>query len=140
MNPRNSDHINLIGLLAKEGWQKAQIGDYHSYRQALSRFTVGAALLTDPVVAVIQRELRRATPGLRIDEEEVRAVLTNEVIKREVLEGDKAVAASRQLARAGQRPLRKAKAAAELGEINAATPTPISPSGTPTDAAPAVKA
>lgn len=107
LNPRDTDHVEMIGLLAKEGWQKARLGEYHSYRQALSRFTVGAILLTEPVVDVIRRELRRATPGLRVEEAEIRAVLTNEVIKREVLEGEKAAAAQRQIARAAQRTLRK---------------------------------
>jgi predicted type IV restriction endonuclease len=107
LNSRDADHIELIGLLAKEGWQKARLGEYHSYRQALSRFTVGATLLTDTVIDVIRRELRRASPGLRVEDEEIRSVLTTEVIKREVLEGDKAVAAQRHIARSGQRSLRK---------------------------------
>ena len=42
VNPRSSDHIDLVGLLAKEGWQKAHLGEYQAQRRALSRFTLVA--------------------------------------------------------------------------------------------------
>jgi predicted type IV restriction endonuclease len=115
LNHRDADHIDTMGLLAKEGWQKARLAEHHSHRQVLSRFTVGAILLTEPVVDVIRRELRRIAPGIKVEEDEVRAVLQGEVLKREVLEGDKATAAQRQVARAGQRALRKAREKEDTG-------------------------
>jgi hypothetical protein len=109
MNPRRSEDVDLVGLLAKEGWQKAHLGDYHSQRQALSRFTLGALILTDPVVTVLRREVRRLAREVKVDAEQLRAVLEVEVLKREVLEGDKADAARRQIARASSRTLRAVK-------------------------------
>jgi len=109
ISPRSSEHIKLLGLLAKEGWQKAQLGEYHSQRQALSRFTLGALLLTDTLLDVLRREIRRLSPDVRIDTEDIRRVLEAEVLKREVLEGEKAEAASRHIARAAGRTLRTAR-------------------------------
>lgn len=109
MNGRDSNHLEMLGLLAKEGWVKARLAEHHSFRQALSRFTIGAIVLSEPVVDVIRRELRRATPGLKVEEDEIRHVLTSDVIKREVLEGEKATAAQRLVARSGNRALRKIK-------------------------------
>lgn len=109
MNSRDASHIELLGLLSKEGWQKARIGEYHSYKQALSKFTVGAILLEEAVLGVIRRQLKNTSPGLKITCEEISAVLTNEVIKREVLEGEKAQAAQRQVARV-RRALEREKA------------------------------
>lgn len=129
LSHRDSEHVERIGLLAKEGWQKARLGEYHSYRQALSRFAVGAALLTEPVVDTIRRELRRATPGLKVEEDEIRNILTTEVIKREVLEGDKALAAQRNLAKSGNRSLRKTREAADTETT--AVPLPATGSVTP---------
>jgi predicted type IV restriction endonuclease len=127
MNGRDSGHIEVLGLVAKEGWQKARLGEYHSYRQALSRFTVGAILLSEPVVDAISRQLRRTTPGLKVSDEEIHAVLSGEVIKREVLEGDKAVAAQRQVARAEQRSLRKSreKDDADAMQANSSVPDAV---------------
>jgi len=109
LSSRNEDHLELLWLLAKEGWQKARLGEYHLQRQALSRFFLGAVLQTDPVLEVIRRELRRISPGVKIDLEEIHSVLSQEVIKRDVLEGDKAAEAKRQIARASARALRNRK-------------------------------
>jgi predicted type IV restriction endonuclease len=125
LSHRNSDHIELLGLLAKEGWQKARMNEYHEQRQALSRFTVGALLMSDCVVDVLRRELRRVA-GVKVEHDEVVAVLQNEVIKREVLEGEKAAQAARRISRAENRALRKARE--EEGEEVAKAPvTEIAP-------------
>jgi len=42
--------MELLYLWCKEGWQKSMLTDYHTQKQALSRFFVGAMLLTDPVL------------------------------------------------------------------------------------------
>jgi len=109
VNHRNSEHLDLVGLLAKEGWQKAQLGEYHSLRQALSRFTLGALILSDPVLDVLRREVRRLSPDVRVETEESRNVLVADVLKREVLEGEKAEVARKQIAKAASRMLRASK-------------------------------
>ena len=79
-------------------------------------------LPVDDVLDVIRRELRRTTPGLKVESDEIRAVVTGDVIKREILEGEKAVAAQRQVARAGNRMLRKAR---EDAPVDAPAATPV---------------
>jgi hypothetical protein len=51
-------------------------------------------------------------PDVRLESKQIEEVLRTDVLKREVLEGDKADAATRQVARAAGRTLRKAKAKA----------------------------
>jgi len=99
LNARNSGHIDMLGLLAKEGWQKARFGEYRSQREALSRFVLGALITSDKVVDVIRRELRRISPDVKLDSGEVVEVLREEVLKREVLEGDESVAAAKRVKR-----------------------------------------
>ena len=105
LNPRKEDDLGLVWLLCKEGWQKARLGEYYLQRQALSRFTMGALVLSEPVLDVLRRELRRVSPNIRIKEAQIRSVLTAEVLRREVLEGEKAEAAKKLVARAGQKKL-----------------------------------
>ena len=106
MSHRNDEHIELLGMIAKEGWQKSRLGEYHTQRQALSKFSVGALLVAEPVLDVIRRELRRISPGVKIDNDEIKNVLMLDVIKRDVIEGDKAEQARRQVSRAAARTLR----------------------------------
>ncbi len=62
LSHRNAEHLELLGLIAKEGWQKAHLGEYHSQRQALRRFTLAALLLSEPVLEVMRREIRACLP------------------------------------------------------------------------------
>jgi len=66
----------------------------------------------------MRRELRRLSPDVRIATAEIQAVLVNEVLKREVVEGEKAQDAVKKLARAANRALRtrQAKTNGEVSE------------------------
>jgi hypothetical protein len=128
LSPRSEADIEVLHLWCKEGWQKSVLNEYHNQRQALSRFFVGAMLLTEPVLDVIRRELRRVSPDVKIDSDQIKAVLTGEVIKREVLEGDKADEARKKIHRAASKALRAitvkpSKARGDGEPTDAITPT-----------------
>ena len=112
LNPRNEGDLELLYLWCKEGWQRSVLGEYHTQKQALSRFFVGAILQTDPVLDTIRKELKRMSPDVRIDNDQIKSVLLNEVIKREVLEGDKAEEARKKITKAISKALRAATAKA----------------------------
>ncbi len=71
-------------------------------------------LLTDPVLDVVRRELRRMSPDVRIDTEQIKEVLVQEVLKRDVIEGDKAEEAHKKVLKAAGRMLRARAAAGGL--------------------------
>lgn len=130
LDPKNDSHLESLFLLCKEGWIKSVLGDYHTQKQALSRFFLGAMVLSDPVLEVIRRELRRVSPDVRIEIDQIRQVLSSEVLKRDVMEGEKAEEAAKKIARAANKSLR-AKAAKESVEngsaqdAGAVPPTPL---------------
>jgi hypothetical protein len=115
LNPKNPDHLELVWLLAKESWQKARLGEYHTQKQALSRFSVAAIILSNPVIEVVRREVRRMSPGVKIELPDIERVVRNDVFKREVLEGEKAEAARKQVRKA-QTGLSKVKSSKLLTE------------------------
>jgi hypothetical protein len=106
-NPRNATDVELLYLWCKEGWQRSVLGDFHTQKQALSRF-FGAMILTPAVLDVVRRELRRASPDVKIELDQIRTVLATEVIKREVMEGEKADEARKKIAKAASKALKAA--------------------------------
>ena len=110
LNHKLERDIELLYLWCKEGWIRSVLGDYHSHKQALSSYVLGAIVLTDPVLDVIRRELRRLSPDARIDTDEIKAVLVSDILKREIIEGEKADEAKKKISRAANNALR-AKAA-----------------------------
>ncbi len=106
LNPRLQQHLDLMYLFCKEGWAKSVLGDYHTHKQALSRFFLGAIILSDPVLEIIRRELRRVSPEVRIELGQIKEVLSLEVLKREVMEGEKAEGAAKKIAKAAKNSLK----------------------------------
>jgi len=100
INPKKEEEIENLYVLCKEGWQKSAIQDLYGQSQMLSRYTIGAAILSEPILEAVRRELRKAFPdaGL-VDIEVISNVLTEEVIRREVLEDESATSASKKFAR-----------------------------------------
>jgi hypothetical protein len=106
LNPKKSSDIELLYNLTREGWMKSALGEFHTQQQALSRFFMGALVVSNPVLEVLRRELRRISPDVRIGLEQIKSVLTNEVLKREVVESEKAKEAQKKITRAAGKLLR----------------------------------
>ena len=115
LSPKKIGDIELLYNLSREGLMKSALGEFHTQQQALSRFFMGALVLSNPVLEVLRRELRRISPDVRIDLQQIRSVLMGEVLKREVVESEKAEEARKKIARAAGKVLR-AKAVKLLKE------------------------
>lgn len=120
LNAKKHSDIELTYHLTREGWMKSALGEFHTQRQALSRYFLGAMILSNPVLDVIRRELRRLSPDVRIDTEQIKSVLTQDVLKREVVEGEKAEEARKKVSRAANKPLRAKPAKASKPETSQA--------------------
>lgn len=107
LSPKSEADLESLFLLTREAQGKSLLDEYHEQRLALSSYCVGAVVLSEPVVNVIRRELKRMSPDVRIEAEEIERVLSEDVIKREVLEGEKAIDAKKRLSKATAKALRK---------------------------------
>ena len=132
LDPKDETHLQFLFLLTKEGWAKSAVVEFNEQKQALSRFFVGAAILSEPVLTTIRRELKRISPDVRIEADQIRDVILQEVIKREVTEGDKFTNAEKSLARATSKALRTKRANESADQIQeaAVNQSPLAPSGT----------
>jgi len=106
LSPKKSSDIELLYNLSREGWMKSALGEFYTQQQALSRFFMGALVVSNPVLEVLRRELRRISPDVRIDLQQIRSVLASEVLKREVVESEKAEEARKKIARTAGKVLR----------------------------------
>ena len=106
INPKSEKDIDSLFLLCKEGWTKSVLGDYHSQRQALSRYFLGNLILSEPILQVVRRELRRISPDIKVEIDDIKQVISSEVLKREVVEGEQAEAAVKKINRTASRTLR----------------------------------
>jgi hypothetical protein len=97
INPKNLGDIGILYHLTKEGWLKSVLGEFHMQQQALSRFSLAAMVTSQPILGMLKRELRRLSPDIKINTDQIKAVMMQEVLKREVTEGDKAEEARKKI-------------------------------------------
>ncbi len=77
--------------------------------RALNRFSLAAAVISKPVLTVICREITRASPGIRVDVEDVEELIVREVVKRDVMDSAEVQDAVKRLRKARGRKLRGRK-------------------------------
>jgi len=123
LNWKNGKDVESVYLFCKEGWIKSVLGEYHSQKQAISPYFIGAMLLTDSVLQVMRRELRRLFPDIKIEIEEIQSVLTSDVMKREVMEGEKADEARKKIARTLNKVIKEKASKKEDSSVDASDDT-----------------
>lgn len=106
VNPRKAEDQERLFLLCKEGLSKAAMDEFAQKVQSVNRFVVGALLMSEPVVSVVRKELRRLADGIKVENTEIEELIRLEVLKREVIEGD-AAAKAKALLKKASKPARK---------------------------------
>src|SRR5882672_2048801 len=103
INHRKDSEAEPLALLSREAWQKSSLEDYATQKQALSRFTIAAVLLSEPSLGIIRREIRRISKDVKVELADIEKVLRQEVIKREIIEGEKAESAKKLVSKAAKK-------------------------------------
>jgi predicted type IV restriction endonuclease len=100
---KKRDQLELLFVLTKEGWVKSLLTELHEQRQALSKFLIAAIMASEPVLDSVRRELKRVCPNVKIQNEQIQQVLMTEVLKREVVDGEKADEAQKKINRSNRK-------------------------------------
>jgi predicted type IV restriction endonuclease len=99
INLKSDADLERLFAFTKEGFDKGAHTEMRDRLQATSRHLLAALIVSnEDVLAVIRRELRKIV-DLMISEDEARAALEHQVIKRDCLDGPEADAARAKVAR-----------------------------------------
>jgi predicted type IV restriction endonuclease len=99
LNPRDEKDQESLFILAKEALAKNAREDFYEKVQSVNRFMIGALILNDVLLNTIRRELRKLSEGIRIDTSDVEQIIRNEVLKRDLVEGEDAELAQARINR-----------------------------------------
>lgn len=119
LNLRNEEDQRKLFLLCREGIMSDAMDVYHQHISILNKFTVAQIVLGDKVIASVRREMRQYFPDLKIDAESIVELLTNEILKREVLDGEKVKDAQKRIRKAANRRAKAQSKKAEFAEASA---------------------
>lgn len=107
LNVKKQEDLELIFLLCKRGLHKDLIQNYYEKKQSVNRYIVGAILGTEGIASAVRSTMRKMTPGLKVDNDEIMSIIQNEVIKRDLQESESGIQAQKDLKRYLARESRK---------------------------------
>jgi hypothetical protein len=122
-NLKDQDIFDLFGGLSREVFTPDSMSQMFKAKQAMNKYSIAQLLLSDPVVAMVRRELRKLADGLNPDIDDVRGLIKDQVIKRELIEADEAKVAAKAVRRLG-RASRAVKSIDRAGESSEPTAEP----------------
>lgn len=99
LSPKSDEILECFGNLSREGFSKGTMADLLHQKQVTNKFTVAALLVSDDVLDDLRREIRRLGSGVKVDVDYLRSLLTNEIIKRDLIDSEEAKAAAQNVKR-----------------------------------------
>ena len=104
---KSQEALECFGNLSREGFSKNTMAEFLLHKQVTNKFTVAAVLQSDFVLEVLRREIRRMSSGVKVEADYLKSLLQDEVIKRDLIEGDEAKAALQNIRRLQRAAARK---------------------------------
>lgn len=122
---KSQEDLELIYMLSKEGIMKNSLEECYIQKQATNKFMIGNLLYSESVVNAIKKELKQIYPEIKVTNDEILKVLSQNVVKREINEGEESEEAKKKIQKSLKKK-EKAKSEKNLTETPTAE-TQISP-------------
>lgn len=136
---KEADALAFFANLCKEGFATSQMDEFYEQHQATNKHTLACVLLSEKMLNHFRISLRRIFPSVRVDTRLLEHALRNELLKRELLEGEEAEHAAQRVKKAVRSAARQ-KRSAKPEKDGAPAPQPSSPSQSPPSAPPPIAA
>ena len=88
LSSRSNDDLAMIYMLCRESISSDALTEFHRQAQIVNRYVISELIQSEAVVSTLRRELRRLFDGVRATDEDLRIILTNDVLKRDTIDGE----------------------------------------------------
>ena len=93
----------MIYYLSREAMTKGNktyLDEFHAQQQIVNKTTIAQILLSDPVLDTVKRMLRKLSTDLKVSNDEISHIISDEIIKRDVLDDERMGDAKKKVAKA----------------------------------------
>lgn len=109
INARNKKALEQIYSISKEGILKHVLRDMYSEKQVTNRYTIASLIMSEPVLKVLKREIKKVGDGVKIEDKELLEILQTNVIKNTIVESEKLKESTKHIKKQYAKIRRKAK-------------------------------
>jgi|TARA_Y100000385_G_scaffold108768_1_gene112901 predicted type IV restriction endonuclease len=104
---KDEAEIAKIWMLTKEGRGKSELRDFAAKAKARNKYNLAAILLDDACLKVVRRELKRISPEVSFDLDDIKQALVDEVIIKETQQDEEAKEARAKVKRSKKLKIRR---------------------------------
>lgn len=87
---KDSKFMECFGNLSRECFTQSSMTAFFQQQQATSKFSIATLLTNAPMLQALRKELRKVSSSVKIDDDQLKFILQNDVLKRETVDGDEA--------------------------------------------------
>lgn len=91
---KNQTDLDKLYILCKEGLKKNAIDEFTEHRMTVNKYYIGAIIQSDIISEAIRKELKKISNTIKVEETEISDIIRNDVIKRDLIESQEAIAAN----------------------------------------------
>lgn len=88
LSMRSQDDVEKLAMLCRESVSSDALDAFHKQAQILNRFVIAEVIQSEQIISSVRREIRKLFGGIKVTDDQIRIILTNDVIKRDALDGD----------------------------------------------------
>lgn len=122
---RNEECLQKAYLLAREGMVSDAMTIFHQRLQMFNKFTIAQLVMSEGVLGAVRKELKKTFPTLKVDMQIISDLMANEILKRELVEGEGVHEAQARIKKAKKKQSRLNEKAQDKQLIEAIAATPI---------------
>jgi hypothetical protein len=119
LSPKSDEILECFGNLSREGFSKGKMADLLHQKQVTNKFTVAALLISHDILNDLRKEIRRLS-GIKVEVDYLRALLTKEIVKRDLIDSEEAKAACQNVKRLQNRTAARKKSSEKVLEAEPA--------------------
>lgn len=103
INTKKDSDLELLFYLTKEAMSKSgkdALDEFHTHKQVVNKYVVAQALMSEPILDSIRKAFKKIAPDTKGTNEEICKIISDEIIKRDVLDDERAAAAKKMVTKA----------------------------------------
>ncbi|WP_251447134.1 type I restriction enzyme HsdR N-terminal domain-containing protein [Vermiculatibacterium agrestimuris] len=103
LNPKKQNELEMLYYLSREAMTKGNktyLDEYHTQQQLVNKVTIAQILLSEPALDMVRRTIRKMSPDAKVSNDEISSIIAEEIIKRDVLDDERAADAKKKVAKA----------------------------------------
>lgn len=100
INVKKESSLEMLYFLCIEAFAKSSkntLEDLYSQKQVMNRYVIGQLIMSEDTAAFVRKQIKKIYPEIKPSVEEISDIIHNEILKREIVEGEDATEAHKKV-------------------------------------------